>query len=338
MGCETCHAGQPGAADPQTAHRGLIARPSDNPQKACGACHGDIVGTFTKSLHFTTRGLENGLRALAGNVRWTAAKPVYAASCKSCHATCGECHVSNPPFRPQPPVILGGLLNGHMFSRTPPMERTCNGCHNGRVGSEYMGQYEGFPADVHFAKAKMACTNCHSGAQLHGQGEAAAANRFAVSTKPTCVGCHPTAAAGKSVRLAHNAHGDKLACAVCHGGISRSCANCHAGSGATSRPVLKIGRNLRPELPFSFALLRHVPTTRDMIDRATGLPNTLANFDRIPTWKTATPHTIQRATARAQSCAACHENPNLFLRLQDLDPHDSQANGRAVTAPPGPTR
>ena len=112
--------------------------------------------------------------------------------------------------------------------------------------------------------------------------------------------------------------------------------NCHAGTGATSQPALKIGRNLRPELPYRFVLLRHVPTTRDMIDRLTGLTDTLANFDRVPTWKTATPHNIQRTTARSQSCAACHNNPNLFLKLKDLNPSDSQANGQVVTGQPLP--
>jgi len=306
--------------------------------RACGSCHPAIAATFSRSLHFTTRGLERGLRALSGTVRWPAVRPVYRAACASCHATCGDCHVSRPPYRPQPPVILGGLLQGHLFVRTPPMDTTCNGCHNGRVGAEFMGQYEGFPPDVHFTKAKLACTGCHSGAQLHGQGEAAAASRFAVSTRPACTGCHPAAAPGKSPLRVHNAHGTKLACQVCHGNISRSCFNCHAGKGATSRPILKIGRNLRPELPYSYVLLRHVPTTRDMLDRPTGLSGALVNFDRVPTWKTATPHNIQRVTPRSQTCVACHNNPNLFLRLQDLDPNDSQANGRVVTAPPGPTR
>jgi len=290
-----------------------------------------------KTLHYTTRGFEQGLRALTGAVRWTAAKPVYQAACHSCHATCGDCHVSKPPYRPTPPTVLGGLLRGHEFVRTPPMGDTCSGCHGGRVAAEYTGQYEGLPADVHFTKAKMTCTDCHSATQLHTEG-GPAPNRFAVTAKPSCLACHPTAAPGRSKVAAHNFHGGKLACAVCHGGIVKSCDGCHAGTGATSRPSFKIGLNVRPELPYKYVLLRHVPTTRDMIDRATGLVNTLVNFDRVPTWKTATPHNIQRVTPRSQTCGACHNNPNLFLRLQDLDPNDSQANGRVVTAPPAPIR
>lgn len=335
MGCATCHGGQPAAADPQAAHRDLIARPSDDPQRACGSCHADIVRPFSQTLHFTTRGFENGLRTLTGAVRWTAAKPVYKASCQSCHATCGDCHVSKPPFRPTPPVILGGLIQGHQFVRTPPMETTCAGCHGGRVAAEYTGQYEGLPADVHFTKAKMTCTDCHGADQLHTEG-GVAPNRFAVRAKPACLTCHPAAAPGKSRLQAHNVHAGKLACAVCHGGIVKSCEGCHAGTGATSRPSFKIGRNTRPELPYLYVVLRHIPTTRDMIDRPTGLANTLVHFDRVPTWKAATPHNIQRVTARNRTCAACHNNPNLFLRLQDLDPNDAQANGRVVTAPPLP--
>jgi thiosulfate/3-mercaptopyruvate sulfurtransferase len=264
-------------------------------------------------------------------VRWTAAKPAYQKACASCHATCGDCHVSRPPYS-NGPLILGGLQNGHLFAKTPPMALTCNGCHGGRVAAEFSGQYEGFPADVHFTKAKMTCTDCHPAAQMHGDGTTPA-NRFAVTNGPECVNCHPEAAPGKGRIPPHNVHGGSLACQVCHSTVSKSCNNCHAGQGATSFPALKIGLNLRPELPHKYVVLRHVPTARDMIDRLTGLVNTIQNFDRVPTWKTATPHNIQRVTARSQSCAACHNNPNLFLRLSDLNPNDSQTNGRVVTGP-----
>ncbi|HEY3247180.1 MAG TPA: hypothetical protein VGK88_02660 [bacterium] len=316
------------------AHRGLVGRPSDNPQKACGSCHPDIAANFTKSLHFTTHGQETGLRALTGAVRWTAAKPAYQKACASCHATCGDCHVSKPPYSNNP-LILGGLQNGHLFAKKPPMVLTCSGCHGGRVAAELTGQYEGFPADVHYTKGKMTCTDCHSGAQMHGDGTTPA-NRFAVKNGPECLDCHPDAAAGRSRNRSHTVHGGSLSCQVCHSAVSKSCNNCHAGAGATSFPALKIGLNLRPETPNRYVLLRHVPTTRDMIDRLTGLVNTLQNFDRVPTWKTATPHSIQRVTARSQSCAACHNNPTLFLRIQDLNPSDSQANGKVVTGPPLP--
>lgn len=335
LGCTTCHAGAPQTLDQAAAHRGLIARPSAQPEKACGSCHQEIAATFRKSLHFTARGMENGLRALTGPVRWAMARRPFQAACVSCHATCGDCHVSKPPFRPQPPTILGGFLRGHEFVKSSPPEVTCGGCHSGRVAAEFTGTYEGFPADVHFAKAKMTCTSCHSAAQLHGDGSAPP-NRRANAARPACTDCHPAAAPGRSRLQAHNIHGDRLQCAVCHGGILKSCDGCHAGAGATSRPTLKIGRNTDPNLRAAFMVLRHVPTTPDMLDRLTGLPNTLVNFHRVPTWKPATPHNIQRVTARSRTCDACHNNANLFLRLQDLDPRDSQANGRVVTAPPRP--
>lgn len=335
LGCTACHAGREQTMDPKTAHSGLIRRPSADPVKACGTCHAEIAGRFTKSLHFTTRGMEKGLRALTGTVRWPAAKQVYQGKCHACHATCGDCHISKPPYIPQPPAVLGGLLAGHQFVKTPPMEQTCGACHSGRVAAEFTGTYEGFPADVHFSKAKMVCTSCHTAAQMHGDGSAPP-HRRAVKNKPACTDCHPTAAPGKSRLAAHNIHGNKLHCAVCHGGVGKSCFGCHVGEGSTSRPVLKIGRNTGRDLPYVYTLLRHVPTTPDMIDKATGLVNTLVNFNSVPTWKPATPHNIQRVTARSRSCEACHNNPNLFLRLQDLDPRGSQANGRVVTAPPRP--
>lgn len=102
-----CHAGDPAAMSPEAAHKGLVSRPSAQPEKSCGSCHGGITSTFTRSLHFTARGMENGLRALVGNVRWSMARQPFRAACQSCHATCGDCHVSRPPYRPQPPAILG---------------------------------------------------------------------------------------------------------------------------------------------------------------------------------------------------------------------------------------
>lgn len=335
LGCTTCHAGQPQTLDLRAAHQGLVARPSAQPQKACGDCHAEITATFARSLHFTARGMEAGLRALVGTVRWAPSRHAFQGACQSCHATCGDCHVSKPPYKPQPPTVLGGFLDGHRFVKSPPTEVTCGGCHSGRVAAEFTGAYEGFPADVHFAKAKMTCTSCHTAAQMHGDGSAPP-NRRAVTTKPSCLDCHPTAAPGQSRLRAHNIHGTKLACAVCHGGPVRSCFGCHAGEGATSRPTLKIGRNTDPNITHVYTLLRHVPTTPEMIDRLTGLSGTLVNFDRVPTWKPATPHTIQRVTARSRTCDGCHNNPNLFLRLGDLDPRGSQANGRVVTAPPRP--
>jgi hypothetical protein len=333
LGCTTCHAGQDDTMDQARAHTGLVQRPSAQPERFCGTCHQEITSKFTRSLHFTARGMENGLRALVGNVRWSMARQPFRAACQSCHATCGDCHVSRAPFKPQPPTILGGFQNGHQFAKSPPTEVTCGGCHSGRVAAEFTGQYEGFPADVHFSKANMTCTSCHGAAQMHGDGTTPA-NRRANPAKPACTDCHPAAAPGKSNVRAHNVHGTKLHCAVCHGNIVKSCDNCHAGEGSASRPTLKIGRNTDPNIPHAFTLMRHVPTTPTMIDRLTGLSNTLVNFDRIPTWKPATPHNIQRVTARSRTCEGCHNNANLFLRLQDLDPTDSQANGRAVTAPP----
>ncbi|MDQ7850886.1 MAG: hypothetical protein QN152_01280 [Armatimonadota bacterium] len=62
LGCTACHGGRPEAADAATAHQGMVGRPSEDPLKACGSCHPDITATFTRSLHFTTRGLERGLQ------------------------------------------------------------------------------------------------------------------------------------------------------------------------------------------------------------------------------------------------------------------------------------
>ena len=189
-GCETCHKGDPKASEKAEAHKGLVPRPSRNPEAVCAACHEKEVANVKTSLHFTVRGDENYLKLVSAH-RWADVQPVFAQACQSCHASCGDCHVSKAKS------ARGGLMNGHDFSKRPPMENACGTCHGGRVYPEYTGKNEGFPPDVHWQQAKMDCVACHPASQLHGDGTAYP-NRHAVKSKPSCLGCHPNAKAGKN--------------------------------------------------------------------------------------------------------------------------------------------
>jgi thiosulfate/3-mercaptopyruvate sulfurtransferase len=304
-----------------------VARPSRQPDLACAACHAQQVEKARTSLHFTVRGEENVLQLRAGP-RWPDVQPVFQKACQSCHASCGDCHVSKATS------ARGGLMDGHQFLKRPPIEQGCGTCHGGRVAPEYLGKNEGFPADVHWQKAKMDCVSCHPAAQMHGDGTAYP-DRHAVKNKPQCITCHPNAKAAGSPVTQHAVHGDKVNCVVCHATVYKGCDNCHLGEGAKSSLQFKIGKSGRPDASYEYTLLRHVPTVRTMLD--TKVKDGLPNYDAVPTWKDTTPHNIQRKTPRTASCNNCHGNARLFLKPSDLNATEAAANSK-VAVPEIPAR
>jgi hypothetical protein len=327
-GCETCHKGDPKAGGKEAAHKGLVARPSRDPEAACAACHKKEVANVKTSLHFTMRGNENFLK-LASAHRWPDVQPVFKQACQSCHASCGDCHVSKAKS------ARGGLMDGHVFTKRPPMEDACGTCHGGRVFPEYTGKNEGFPPDIHWQKAKMDCTACHTAAQLHGDGTAYP-NRHEVKSKPSCLSCHPNAKASGSPIDQHAVHDDKINCVVCHSTVYRGCENCHLGAGATSSLQFKIGKTAHPDSPYQYTLLRHTPTVRTMLDPK--VKDALPNYDAVPTWKDTVPHNIQRKTPRTASCNNCHGNARIFLKPGDLNPTETAANSKVTVSRIPPRR
>jgi thiosulfate/3-mercaptopyruvate sulfurtransferase len=323
--CAACHGGEATATTMEQAHTKRTRTPSDKLEQQCGTCHEDIVKVYKTSLHFTTKGDETLLRLRSGG-KWPQVEPVYQQACHSCHASCGDCHVRWP----QP--AGGGLLNGHLFVKKPPTESTCNGCHSGRVSADYFGWNAGQPADVHSTKAKLDCTGCHAVQDLHGDGNPYQ-HRLERGSQPSCLTCHPQAAPGKSSLEAHNVHGDKLECHVCHSVKYTNCFGCHVGKGSRSELDFKIGRSLRGDKPYSTVLLRHAPTTREMMQAQ--VPDAMPNYDAIPTWKPTYPHNIQRVTPQNKTCNNCHGNSDLFLLRDKLDPRYPKANENvAFPAPP----
>ena len=252
-------------------------------------------------------------------------------------------------------------MDGHMFSATPSMPQNCIPCHSERVGAEYYGKNPGLPGDVHFVKGGMTCTDCHTGAEMHGQ-PAQCKNchtspeseqvpppdhRFGAVQSPRCETCHVSVSTGQDGVIMHQMHGGNLACQVCHSVAYTQCEGCHVGvNPSTGTPsydleakylAFIIGRNPIPsyQRPYQIVTLRHVPIAADsFLFYGESL---LPDFAKHPTWTYATPHNIQRKTPQADSCNACHGNPEWFLTAEKVAEGELEAN-RKVILPSVPAR
>lgn len=335
IACSACHGGDPASDDWQTAHKGLVKNPAAaDPSSTCGECHPEITATAVNSLHATIAPIGQSIRNRTG----PAAEPVRAAMaeadrkhCSQCHADCGQCHVSRPDY------VHGGLLAGHQFQKTPPMETTCASCHGGRVFGEFTGRNAPVPADTHYDDAEMGCMDCHEAAQMHADATGVV-NRFASPQRPRCRNCHPEAAEGKDAET-HRTHRDRVACQVCHAGPVKQCFGCHVGTDSKglayfkckqTRLDFKIGRNPdpTPDRPYAYVVVRHPPIVPGTFDYYA--KDALKRFDAVPTWKLDAPHSIQRRTPQNTACNNCHGNRRLFLSEKDLAPWEIRANTGVV--------
>jgi thiosulfate/3-mercaptopyruvate sulfurtransferase len=344
INCTACHGGQP-VGNIAEAHTGLIASPSDDPEATCGTCHPNVAPYAAESLHFTLAGYDTALQARSSDEHFPALDEMQSYHCDSCHASCGDCHVS------QPSSVGGGLLKGHTYVRTPPMSRTCTGCHGSRVKNEYFGLNEGIVGDVHLRQAQMACTDCHSADEMHGVGAAGEqTHRYDGAPQPACESCHADQVGIGSGIIMHELHGTEvISCQGCHSVAYTNCTNCHVDKTDENVPFYSIeahstqfllGRNpLRSaERPWRYVPVRHVPVDANSFS-AYG-ENLLDNFLNRPTWTFATPHNIQRNTPQTESCAACHSNDAIFLTPDKVDETErggANLNVIVEAAPPLPS-
>ncbi len=335
MQCTFCHNGVQ-AEDKETAHEGLIARPSESTaENVCQTCHKDQAATFANSLHSTQGGYWTTIDARSVPEDHFELQEMFGNHCASCHTTCGDCHVS------QPASVGGGLIEGHMFNATPSMTRNCTACHGSRVGNEYLGKNEEVRPDVHFRQARMTCVDCHTGAEMHASDAAdmAQTHRYeAVGT--ACADCHPNVVDGSDGVEMHTQHVDDLSCQTCHSASYSSCDNCHLEvSEETGNPFYKtdgtyltfyIGKNplLSASRPYTYVPLRHVPIDPNSYSFYTG--EALQNYDALPTWVYATPHNIQLETPQNESCEACHGNPDIFLTADKVSEGELDANQSVI--------
>lgn len=341
--CTDCHGGVQ-ADTKQAAHTGLIVRPSEDYQNACGECHADVTANFRGSLHLSQAGYWDSLDARSAPQSHQALSEMFGNHCASCHTSCGDCHVS------QPSTVGGGFIDGHLFKETPSMTRNCTACHGSRVGNEYLGKHEGLQADVHFRQGRMTCIDCHDADQMHmldtsciecHDGTTAASvpfpsNRYDGPQQPSCADCHPDAPTGEDGNMMHEQHGEQLQCQVCHSVSYTSCDSCHVSiSESTGNPVFEtagsyltfsIGKNPLQNYhrPYDYVLLRHIPVDPESF--AFYGEDLLENFDSLSTWLYTTPHNIQRSTPQNESCDACHGNASIFLTAGQVNSEEIEAN------------
>ncbi len=340
--CISCHDGVQ-APDKEQAHTGLIASPSLDAQTVCGSCHNPIVSTYQTSLHNTQAGYWTALNTRSAPENHEALSQAFGNHCATCHTTCGECHVA------QPDNVGGGLFNGHVFEKTPPMTRACTACHGSRVGNEFLGKNEELPGDVHFREQRMNCVKCHAGADLHASGEPTeadqSAHRYTGAETPSCKDCHPDLKVESNPM--HAQHGEQLQCQVCHSITYTSCDGCHvAVSEKSGKPFFEtqatylsfaIGRNpiKSAERPYEYVLLRHVPVSAASFEFYGA--DLLPNFNALSTWQYATPHNIQLKTPQNASCGACHNHPEYFLTAEKVAAEEAEANTLVLMSKLPPT-
>ena len=331
--CIGCHGGVDGVGDPSAAHQGVVQDPTENSDRICGVCHIDAAQVATSSLHRALDGYRTNLTARGADFDDARMQEAFANHCDTCHATCGQCHISRPSF------TRGGLISGHEVKRIASSKDTCEACHGARVSNEYKGKNEGVEASVHYLEVGLPCVGCHEINQYHGDGTDYA-HRYDGPVTPSCLDCHAQVAETHGEIEQHDIHLGTLACAVCHvSGPYKSCYNCHVGIDKNglayfktdeSQMTLKIGRNplKSEERPWEYVLVRHIPVVPDTF--AFYGEDLLPTFDNLSTWKYATPHNIQRITPQNQSCESCHDNPDLFLMADDVDPQERQANAAVI--------
>jgi hypothetical protein len=332
MGCVTCHGGDGLAEDKEAAHVDMRREPIA--AEACDQCHTDMRHD-ANSLHSNLTGYYTVLQARASDETWPRIEEAFGNHCESCHTSCGQCHVSRPTN------LGGGLTAGHEFKQIPPMNLTCTGCHGSRVDMEYKGKNEGIPADVHWNQEGMPCFECHSADEMHGNLGFEATHRYDGPQMPGCIeaDCHADITAGSEIEGHDAAHLETMSCETCHAAEYKNCYSCHVQKSDEGTPYfkiepsvmgVKIGYNPRQseERPWKWVVLRHVPIDPDTFvyygDKL------LPNFDALPTWVYATPHTTQRRAPQAATCNDCHGKPGVFLTNDDLLPYEVEANKNVV--------
>jgi len=335
IGCVVCHGGDKTAFDKDSAHQNIEAVTSDNAKAYCSGCHEDIVNQYHPSLHKTQKGylkrIENRLGYSIENDAAMMGK--FKAECGKCHGTCGQCHVQRPTS------VKGGFTNGHVFGE-PERDNNCVACHGSRVGEEYLGQREGYFADVHrYKPGGSKCTFCHTGDEMHGDA-GAADYRYLVQNAPSCEGCHEDKS---DANIYHQTHwkgdaGTTLSCQVCHSQPYKNCNACHTGGAGitgSSYIAFKIAKNkfnIRAEsAKYDYVTVRHIPVAPDTY-ASWGISD-LPNFGSEPTWKYTTPHNIQRWTAQTDTTGTngncylkCHDQKEYYLLSTDLFDYEVDAN------------
>lgn len=332
MDCRDCHGGEKFATTRAEAHEGMEPLPSAAyADSVCAPCHDEMTSTFATNMHADTAAVSSTTSALVLE-RATDAEAVNMGltnNCGTCHVSgCGDCHVSRPQFND------GGFVRGHVFYAEPNSSLNCMGCHGSRIEKEYTGKGESdktvLKADVHWSPGGMQCVDCHTVEWMHGDEEYD--SRYESPNAPKCVDCHPQDDAFLAIGM-HSKHATEeantyLQCQVCHAQDYNNCTACHVALDDNDLPFYEtessgfdfnIGRNYAQDdsRPWDYIVVRHVPVAESTFDFYG--EDALGNLDAVPTWKYATPHSIQRVTRQTEDgCSSCHGNRDIFLTEDDL--------------------
>jgi thiosulfate/3-mercaptopyruvate sulfurtransferase len=263
--------------------------------------------------------------------KWPEIDEARKNHCAACHTNnCGSCHVSRPKSAKK------GFINGHIFQKRSDPFNQCTACHGSRVGNEYYGMRG--QGDVHVSKYDMDCVACHEAEEMHAAAPEGLPGRYHLKEIVACTDCHQNLQYG-SVRD-HSIHIGKVQCQVCHSQTYVNCYSCHVGKDEqglgyfqNEREVegMKIGLNYdkdAPEASYNYMLVRHEPSDLEVFDFY--VKDAFTNFDKVPTWKRASPHNIQRKTWQTANCNNCHGNRDLFLSEDDLLDYENKANASVV--------
>jgi thiosulfate/3-mercaptopyruvate sulfurtransferase len=207
---------------------------------------------------------------------------------------------------------------------------------------------------VHFREGRMACVDCHDAGEMHGQPDTCEAchtspesemdvipvsHRYEGLQSPRCETCHVSVTTGTDSIEQHQVHGGELSCQVCHSIIYKNCESCHVQLNESGLPYFTtdesfmgffIGLNPRRsyDRPYTYVTLRHVPISETSFQFYG--EDLLSNFSQLPTWRYATPHNIQLETPQNESCAACHNNPELYLTVDKVSSEEREANQTVI--------
>lgn len=228
---------------------------------------------FTKSLHYTNRGIEFVYSKEHGGLeRLTGLSATEAGCLKSkCHVrTCDACHKKD---------VDGKVVYSVEQART---ETACQTCHPVDKDSP----------DVH-VRSGMKCMDCHTTREIHGDGVA-----YDTYMKPgffdaRCENCHTEL----SQTASHTVHGGKLDCRACHAREASTCFNCHIDT------RLAGGKDSSIEQRGMLFLVNH--------DGKVKLANLLSYVYGQKTMITLAPVFPHSIVKEGRACEACHATSNV---------------------------
>lgn len=229
------------------------------------------VSFYTKSLHYTNRGIEYVYSKEHGGLERLTGKSGSELGCflAKCHATnCDQCHIKTVNGKPS-------------FSKDAACDPiVCAPCH---------GEIPKDDPDVHYKKG-MVCMDCHTAREIHGDGTEYKSYNESGVFDITCDKCHST----RSKSVSHTVHNDKLDCTVCHTNEIVTCLNCHIDS--------RLGKvkTKTPQLKNLYFLVNHNGKVK--------LANMLSYVYQNKTMITFAPTFSHSIKKEGKKCAECHNS------------------------------